>query len=428
MPVSPTRQRAQLQGLDPHEEAAPADKPKVAEADGAWGAQPAGGAWAASKSNAVAAQKRADLPSAHVAMIRQAAIRQAGETRTISPASKTWKRLETHYLAELLASDAPVGSSARKALGKAAVDKIGKVFEGPAKSWDYWESGALAHWNNQKVPDALKKLIPGVPSVLSAGTDVLSTVNRPHLSYLDVPHLLGRANEDFGEDADVKGGGKNISQLMHWATGVKYGPQTDKETMRELFLLYELWHLEGWDVFSEDALNDLIAEEQGGLFGRRLANGEVTKENLGAVIDETFAEARAWVGKLLKERQPQLDALIDAETIPDASMWYGKLGTLDAWGEPSFKEQLAAGSTEEQVRQSSFAKRITGVYALIYEAEAWDRANPGNPMTLSRMTESMVRGKYDDVMRKTTLGEPLSTSEMLGAVWNGGRNEPIGDR
>lgn len=404
--------------------AGPINKPAGAEqpAQQAWAGEEGG--WAA-KTGAVQQRRQVEDTSPLVLMVRQDAIRRAGESKHISTTSNLYSRLENHYLADLMQSDAPIGSSERKQLGRAAIDKLGKVFVAEGPTYDYWENGATTSWNKQEIPEGVRHLIRGVPKVLAAATDVLSQDNRPHLSYLDVPHLLGAANEEVGADADIKGGGKNISQLMHWATGVKYAPETTKDTMRELFMLYELWHLETWDVFGEDALNDLIAEEQGSLFGRKLAAGEVTKENLPKVIDETFGEARAWVGAMLKVRQPQLDAMVDAGELPQANLWYGQLGQMDAWNEPSFKEQLASGKTMDEVRSSSLAKRLGDVYALIYEAEAWDRNNPGNPMTLTPLTESMLKGKYDEIMRKTAHGEKLKTGDVMGAMWNAGRNVPL---
>ena len=67
-----------------------------------------------------------------------------------------------------------------------------------------------------------------------------------------MPFLLGAPNTGLGFDDDWTHGGKNISQLMHWGTGVKYS-HLSADTMRKLFLGYELWHLEGLDVFGEDS-------------------------------------------------------------------------------------------------------------------------------------------------------------------------------
>ena len=82
-----------------------------------------------------------------------------------------------------------------------------------------------------------------------------SRPKRRLMRLIDVPFLVGDANLSEGGDSDFLRGGKNWSNVMHWATGVKYG-NLPADALRELFLGYELYHLEGWDVFAEDALND----------------------------------------------------------------------------------------------------------------------------------------------------------------------------
>src|SRR5262249_27468810 len=154
-----------------------------------------------------------------------------------------YKRLKGHYLTDYL-------SSPTEATGKDAIGKIGRPMEGrrgaggvevkpqggafrPAK--DRWEQNAIEAWNKQPIgmPPQIRNMglfgnIKTLPETLEAGTDVLISENVDKLPYVDSPFLLGKPNlataMDF--DADWKFGGQNVSQLMHWATGVKYSGQS----------------------------------------------------------------------------------------------------------------------------------------------------------------------------------------------------------
>ena len=119
-----------------------------------------------------------------------------------------------------------------------------------------------------------------IPEHLYVATDILKQINTPKSPVLagntvmDVPFLLGEENYGAKELSDWQKGGKNWSNVMHWATGLKYYYLPDA-ALQELFVGYEYWHMEGLDRFGEDAINDLIAEEQGRLLGKALLSGKI---------------------------------------------------------------------------------------------------------------------------------------------------------
>jgi hypothetical protein len=318
--------------------------------------------------------------------------------------SEFLKRLENFYLKEYLAAPGP-------AKGKeAAEDKIGKTFAGPATAGDFWEEGAIKQWNKQKIPDAARFVAPELPSEMAAATDILSIPNRAILPYIDVPHLVGKANTGTGADADVSGGGKNISQLMHWATGVKYSNVSQK-TMREFFLAYELWHLEAWDVFGEDPINDLIAEEAGRILGVKLRFGTLTKTNLVATLDDAFNEARAWVGSLLRVRRAELERWILEKTQRKANMWWGAMPAMDIWGPDTIFSMLKRGMSVEDVKASSLVERIAAIYALIEESYEWESAH--TTIDNGPFIERMLKGELDAAFAKAAKGEPVATADVM---------------
>ncbi|HEV2772832.1 MAG TPA: M15 family metallopeptidase [Thermoleophilaceae bacterium] len=336
--------------------------------------------------------------------IKKEARDRAKVTRSVPTSSNFYRRLTDFYLKEYLA--APTRAKGKKAAEK----KIGKTFAGPATPGDDWEDGALRFWNKQPIPEFARKLRPKLPAELAAATDILSRKNRKALPYIDVPHLVGKANMGTGFDADVAGGGKNISQLMHWATGVKYS-DVDKLTMRELFIAYELWHLEAWDVFGEDPINDLIAEEAGRSLGTQLRAGSITKAKLQAKLDEGFGEARAWVGTLLRPRQAKLDDWIVAKTQKMAKIWYGAQPEMDVWGSETIFTMLRAGASVEDVKRSQLAERIVDIYTLIYEADEWEKAH--GKIDNGSLIPTMLSGALDGVFEKMAKGQPVVSFEIM---------------
>ena len=222
------------------------------------------------------------------------------------------------------------------------------------------------------------------------------------IDHIDVSFLVGEANLSKEADADFFGGGKNLSQMMHWATGVKYA-HLPRNALRELFIGYEFWHLEGWEVFGEDAINDLIAEEQGRMLGRRLAAADIKSgAELVRKIDSDFREARAWVGAMLRLRRDEFDALILAEEPSKARYWWRRGPFVPPWGRrgdaKSIKQLLEEGQTVGEVYKSRLVEHLIPIYTLIYEVDEWERRN--GRVGLTSLMVKIVEGKYDDQFRR----------------------------
>jgi hypothetical protein len=100
--------------------------------------------------------------------------------------------------------------------------------------------------------------------------------------YWDTDLLLGDPNDRL---ADVRGflqdlrwQGPNKSNLMHFAGGIRVGNSTRGHARFFVhlgFIGYEITSGEGWEQLGFDAINDVIAEEAGRLFGRDLRNAMV---------------------------------------------------------------------------------------------------------------------------------------------------------
>jgi len=235
--------------------------------------------------------------------------------------------------------------------------------------------------------------------------------NIQYLPILDVPFLVGADNPATGNNDDVSGGGRNLSNVMHWATGVKYG-HLPKDGLRTLFIGYELWHLEGWDTFSEDPINDLISEEQGRMLGARLKNGSAASSSeLAYAMNEDFRESRAWVGALLRERCEEFETQILAPAPAKSNFWWGYGGMRPMYAAPwgddqtagkNIKQLLAEGKSVEIVANSTLVDRLIQIYTLIYEVEEWEKQT-GQTMQLTPAMRATVRGQYDAQLLKATL-------------------------
>lgn len=320
-----------------------------------------------------------------------------------------YKRMAEHYLVDYLAN--PTAATA-----KAAIDKIGAKFEGPASPGNYWEEVSLKQWNDQPIPEALRKLRPKLPATIAAATNVLGAASVEQLPFIDAPQLIGGDNTGTGADADVSGGGRNISQLMHWATGVKYCDVLDQKTARDLFFAYEMWHLEGWDVFGEDAINDMIAEEGGRLLGEKLLKLEVNNNNLASVLGECFMEARAWTGSIIALRQKELDAFASAPVQPQAKIWWKD--KQDLWPNPTLLAQAMKGTPVDKLIASPLGQRIASIYTLIEDAKAWEKKN--GTIEHSLLVDNLVSGKLDKVLAAAAQGTNVTPQMAASAFVNAG--------
>jgi hypothetical protein len=385
--------------------------------------------------------------------IEQAAKTRAENPPSIDPSSHFYKRLKDHYLSEYFASPSP-------ASGKGAIEKIGHPMSGrrvpatatnrygieitpigkpPRPAVDRWEAMAITWLNQQQIPPLPAKLltlpifknIKTLPKQLGAGTDILNKENWEKMKNIDVPHLIGKDNlerENF--DADVTGGGKNISQLMHWATGVKYSEQT-ADAMHELFLAYELWHLEGFDVFGTDSLNDMIAEEQGRLLGAELLKGTSgairSEADLLPFLNSSFMESRAWVGSILRLRRAELDKWIVSKEQRLAVIHWDENDKVKIWQSPTIYQMLAAGMPIDDIKKSELVDVQIQIYALLFEADIWESAH--GPVKLTDLQKALIDGKLNSILKIFALsetarskGEDFSLSKNLGLVKGASRN------
>lgn len=327
-------------------------------------------------------------------------IRSEAEKKSKCPLSVTTSDNFYVVLINRYLSDYLISPSEEK--GREAIEKIGKKFSGPPDPRDNWEVRAVEVWNNQQIPAAFIALRKKLPNPFEAATDILSLANWNTLKIIDTEFMLGGPNLSREQDADVYEGGSNISNLFHWATGVKYC-DTPPQDLREFFLSYELWHLEGWDGFEEDPINDLIAEEAGRIFGTMLINATVNYSNLIDSLNDSFIEARAWVGSLLRFRKDKFECFIVSPKITKCKDWWGVRGEFNAWAGNNIHEFFREGMLLEHMKNSDFVKRLIGVYTLIYEA---DRL----PIQNSKLTEDLARGELDDVFEKIARGERISLS------------------
>lgn len=349
-----------------------------------------------------------DKSMAVLCYIRMEAHRRAKSGPGTVAGSSFRANLEKHFLKEYLASpSAETGKAAVEALGRS------KGIEGaPTVMWGDTLIGALGIY----VPKSIRKRYPNVPERLFGATHFFEVRGmfrgdyRDMIRIIDVPQLVGLTNEATDPDADVFGGGKNGTQVMHWATGVKYAALPE-DAMRMMFIGYEYRHLEGWDVFGEDAINDLIAEEQGRMLGVRLLRGGIRSgADLTRKMDQDFLRARKWVGAMLKVRREELDRYILAPTVPKASIWFGQKGQkhVAPWGEgtkalKSVKERVEAGESVASICKSPFVERLVEIYTLIYEARGRPDVDVGSTVM------KLLKGQYEKQFK--------NSNKSWGQVW-----------
>jgi len=256
---------------------------------------------------------------------------------------------------------------------------------------------------------------------LYIATDILLQINTPMSPVLagqtvmDVPFLLGDENYGAKELSDWQKGGKNWSNVMHWATGLKYY-YLPAAALQELFVGYEYWHMEGLDRFGEDAINDLIAEEQGRLLGKALVSGQIRNHrDLVRVMDQSFRTSRAWVGAILrlsqerltKTKEKRLDFLtLYREFLPTDKWLTGGGYVVRPWsyekGSKTIRAMLVEGKSIYEVNGSPLVLRLTNVYELIYEAVEWEKKN--GKIQLTPIIQKIINGGYDKQFKAAPKG------------------------
>ncbi len=322
--------------------------------------------------------------------IKLEAQRRARKAPGTVAGTKFLANLETHYLADYLADPSEeTGNSAADALGR-------------HQGWE--DALAVGIY----VPKLVRETHPGMPEWIYPATQFHSGGifgthgdSMDKIPVIDSDFLVGDNRGAVSGDDDVAGGGRNSTQVMHWATGVYYG-DLPEGGMRELFIGYEYWHLEAWDIFGEDPINDLIAEEQGRMLGRRLRQGNIrSRRDLVRKMDADFMSARNWVGALLKARKDKLDALVLAdEPVGSKHHWAGAAKLAAPWGKESVKQILASGKSVDQVANSRFIDHLIQIYTLIYETR---------DANLTPLTTDIIEDKYNPLFRRVSKGR--------NAVW-----------
>ncbi len=380
-----------------------------------------------------------------LAFIKADAAARAKVPGSIDPTSKFFKQLTTKYLADYFAS--PTAARGKEA----AEEKLGAELEGRTATiagrdtllvrvkggvWrpvtSDWEVKAITWLNGQELPAQLGRLkalplfanVLALPTKLGAATDILGKENTDKLPFLDIPFLIGETNPEIADfNADVRRGGKNISQLMHWATGVKYAAQ-NQLGLRELFLAYELWHLEGFEVFGQDSINDMIAENQGRMLGAELLKGSAgalkREADLLPFLNRSFRESRAWVGALLRFRRDQLDKWITAKEQQPANMHY--MDKDEVWHSLTVYQQLVDGASVEDVKTSWIVNAAIEIYTLLFEADEWEKAH--GPILLTPLEKALIQGKLDTILEimakaeegKASVGDLLKAKSQIGAL------------
>jgi outer membrane protein OmpA-like peptidoglycan-associated protein len=340
--------------------------------------------------------------------IRSEAQKAALRSRTVA-GSNFARIVSLRYLSRYLASPSPTTATA-------AIDAISRqntsgIVTKVCRSNDFWEANTPA-FNGTAIPPAIRR-IPGfsrLPAKFGAATEILTVANRRTLSHIDVPFLLGRRTLDpldcstafnRGRDPDLQANnGINESQLMHWATGVKYS-QLNRDLLRELFIAYELWHLELWDVFGHDPINDLIAEDAARHMAQQIRTLRMNRSNFISILDQGFLQARAWVGAMLRLRRNDLDRQIRADKPPSAFIhWTQEVLPTSPdhpYRSPSIRQMLASGQSTSKVKASKLVSNYIQVYTLLFEADLWERTNGQVPLSL--LQQKMGSGALNLVFR-----------------------------
>jgi outer membrane protein OmpA-like peptidoglycan-associated protein len=343
--------------------------------------------------------------------IRREAKRRAGLPRTLKGTNFA-RVVASRYLRKYL--DSPSAAMAAAAIKAISRQNTSGVVTKVCGVNDFWEAGTPG-FNGTAIPVAIRA-IPGLgwlPANFGAATDILRVANRRALSHIDGPFLIGRRTLDtldcttvFNRRADPDlqaNNGINESQLMHWATGVRYA-HLGRDRLRDLFLAYELWHLELWDVFGHDPINDLIAEEAARYMANQIRSLRMKRSNYIATLDSGFHQARAWVGALLRLRQRELDRQILADPPPSSyEHWTREIPPSSPnhpFKAPSIRRMLHEGRSLDSIKRTQLVKDYAAVYTLIFEATNWEQRFGPIPVTL--LQTSMATGRLNSVFRGIT--------------------------
>lgn len=188
----------------------------------------------------------------------------------------------------------------------------------------------------------------------------------PIIDYIDSPYLLGTpSNVTSGSQLwDPWSQGPNLTNIMHFATGVKYS-HIPEAIIHYLFVWYERHSREGWQIFGLDALNDVIAEEGGRLFALDLKAGSVSCSAGRVNLDPYFQRGRSFLKSEISETR--LDHVALAVHQPELVVAVDPAGNIrhsqQLWN-ATIMEQIMAGASDAVILASADAQILKILYNL----------------------------------------------------------------
>lgn len=193
--------------------------------------------------------------------------------------------------------------------------------------------------------------------------------NAAGISYIDSPYLLGTpapiVTGPGGELWDPWSQGPNLTQLMHFAAGMKWS-WAPAFIIQWYFVHYEQTSREGWQLFGLDSLNDVIAEEGSRLFAEDLKGASATCSGGMIDLDSYFARGRSFLRSQLSEAE--LDRLALRAYQPIMVIAVNPAGTVTesrALWNATIMEQIMAGASDADILATPDARILTLLYHLI---------------------------------------------------------------
>jgi hypothetical protein len=332
---------------------------------------------------------------AHLKLEAKRDARQNKHKRTMA-GTKFERYVRTVLLADYFRNPSrETARQAMRAIGRKATRDECKTRWGRFWGWQFGrfadsvEKWTFLPWVDLYVPDGLRSHYPSISNLSWIEPASVYFSDRPPFGCIDGPYVMSNVG---------------VSSTMHWATAVRYSPMIREDIFRELFLGYEMQHMEGWDIFGDDPINDLIAEEAGRLLGRMLFEGRLTQESeVTYALDESFQEATAWVGAMMKVRVAELDRLVRSEKEPLSNKWWEDEAHFMPWeGNRTIIAEMRRGLDPFEIkRDSKLVKALTRTYRVIYDSDEWHKQGAG-PIVLTPITMNMLRGQYDHQFARCT--------------------------
>jgi hypothetical protein len=193
--------------------------------------------------------------------------------------------------------------------------------------------------------------------------------NSAGISFIDSPYLLGTPAPHVtgagGELWDPWSQGPNLTQLMHFAAGMKWS-WAPAFIVQWYFIRYERTSQEGWQIFGLDSLNDVIAEEGSRLFAEDLKNAAVTCPGGVVDLDPYFIQGRNFLRTQLSQadlnrlalrvHQPIMVVAVDptGRVVNSRNLW-----------NMTIMEQIMTGASDADILATPDARILTLLYHLL---------------------------------------------------------------